>query len=243
MGRPTSGGPASFLGLRWLSTNLVEAVIGVHGGLKFYRGAARAARAYVELDRSRADDYYLSEGSGVAERLIATPDVGVERVGSMDGETCERWVAGVDLDTDQKRGHVRDDASALRFVEVVVNGPKTWSLAAALYPEVSAALDTAQDRAVGQIVNWVTGHATTRVGARGRQPQVPVERIEAAAIRHYASRAGDLHRHVHLQINARVWAAGAWRGLHSVALSWQCRPTTRHRLVNATCGRTRLPAA
>ena len=48
--------------------------------------------------------------------------------------------------------------------------------------------------------------------------QVPVERIEAAVIRHYTSRAGDPHRHLHLQINARVFAAGAWRGLHSVGV-------------------------
>ena len=47
---------------------------------------------------------------------------------------------------------------------------------------------------------------------------MPVERIEAAVIRHYTSRAGDPHRHLHLQINARVLAAGAWRGLHSVGV-------------------------
>ncbi len=37
-------------------------------------------------------------------------------------------------------------------------------------------------------------------------------------VRHYTSRAGDPHRHLHLQINARVFAAGAWRGLHSVGV-------------------------
>ena len=47
---------------------------------------------------------------------------------------------------------------------------------------------------------------------------MPVERIEAAVIRHYTSRAGDPHRHLHLQVNARVFAAGAWRGLHSVGV-------------------------
>jgi exodeoxyribonuclease V alpha subunit len=45
-----------------------------------------------------------------------------------------------------------------------------------------------------------------------------VEAIEAAVIRHYTSRAGDPHRHLHLQINARVFATGAWRGLHSVGV-------------------------
>ncbi len=160
----------------------------MHGGVKFYRGAARAARAYVERDRSRADDYYLGEGTGVAARLTATPDA-VERAGSMDGETYEQWVAGIDIDTGGKKGRVREDANALRFVEVVVNGPKTWSLAAALHPEISAALDAAQDRAAAEIVGWLAQHATTRVGPRGRQVQVPVERVEAAVIRHYTSRA------------------------------------------------------
>ena len=108
------------------------------------------------------------------------------------------------------------DEHALRFVEVTVNGPKAWSLAAALHPEISAALDAAQDKAAAEIVGWVASHATTRVGPRGRQVQVPVEKIEAAVIRHYTSRAGDPHRHLHLQINARVYAAGAWRGIHSV---------------------------
>ena len=37
-------------------------------------------------------------------------------------------------------------------------------------------------------------------------------------MRHYTSRAGDPHRHLHLQVNARVFAAGRWRGLDTVAL-------------------------
>ena len=189
----------------------------VHGGVKFYRGAASAARAYVERDRSRADDYYLGEGAGVATRLTATPD-GVEHAGELTGNTYEQWVAGIDVEPGKPKGRLRKDPNALRFVEVTVNGPKTWSLAAALHPEISAALDAAQGKAAGEIVGWVAQHATTRVGPRGRQVQVPVERIEAAVIRHYTSRAGDPHRHLHLQINARVWAAGGWRGLHSVGI-------------------------
>ena len=49
--------------------------------MKFYRGAAGAARSYVEADRSRADDYYLAEGTGLAERYVATPTAGVVRPG------------------------------------------------------------------------------------------------------------------------------------------------------------------
>ncbi len=74
----------------------------MHGGMKIYRGAAAAARHYVEADRSRADDYYLAEGSGVAMRFVAGIDnpeqrVTIERRADMDGATYEQWVAGYDV--------------------------------------------------------------------------------------------------------------------------------------------------
>jgi len=190
----------------------------MHGGVKVYRGAAATARHYVETDRARVDDYYLAEGTGLAERFTATPGAGVERIGTLDGDGYESWVAGLDPATGAPRGRLRTDANAVRFVEVVVNGPKSWSLAAALHPNVAEAYDAAMDRAAGQIVGWLAEHATTRVGPRGRQVQVPTERIEAVTVRHYTSRAGDPHRHLHLQINARVFAEGRWRGLHTVGV-------------------------
>lgn len=193
----------------------------MHGGVKFYRGSAAAARSYVEADHSRADDYYLADGSGVAEHYAVAAsgeELDLERRPDLDGPTYERWVAGYDVATDQAKGRLRNDDNALRFVEVVVNGPKTWSLVAALHPDIADAYDAAQTRAAEEIIEWIAEHATTRVGPRGRQGQVPVEGIEAAVIRHYTSRAGDPHRHLHLQINARVFAKGAWRGLHSVGV-------------------------
>jgi exodeoxyribonuclease V alpha subunit len=189
----------------------------MHGGVKFYRGAAAAARSYVEADHSRADDYYLAEGSGLAEHYIAGPGA-VQRVGELDGAAYERWVAGYDVLTGAAKGRLREDARALRFVEVVINGPKSWSLAAALHPDIATAYDAAMDRAASEVIGWVAEHATTRVGPRGRQVQVPIEQLEAAVVRHYTSRAGDPHRHLHVQINARVFARGAWRGLHSVGV-------------------------
>jgi conjugative relaxase-like TrwC/TraI family protein len=188
----------------------------MHGGVKVYRGAASAARAYVEADRSRVDDYYLAEGSGLARRFGASPDAGVTDLGVLDGDAYEAWVAGRHPVTGQAGGRLRQDGNAVRFVEITVNGPKTWSLAAALNPEVAAAYDAAQNRAAEQIIAWVAEHATTRVGPRDRQVQVPIEKLEAVTVRHYTSRAGDPHRHLHLQINARVFAKGQWRGLHTV---------------------------
>jgi hypothetical protein len=70
----------------------------------------------------------------------------------------------------------------------------------------------------GQIIGRLGEHATTRVGPRGGQVQVPVEVAEAVTVAHYTLRAGDPHRHLHLQINARVFAAGKWRGLHTVGV-------------------------
>ena len=198
----------------------------MHGGIKVYRGSPTAARNYVEAGRSRADDYYLAEGTGIADRYVASPspgsggyagDHGVRDGGTLDGDAYESWVAGYNQEG-RPKGRLRTDDKAVRFVEVVVNGPKTWSLVAALHPEIAVAYDAAQERAAREIIGWLAEHATTRVGPRGRQVQVRVEEIEAAVIRHYTSRAGDPHRHLHLQINARVWAAGKWRGLHTVGV-------------------------
>lgn len=71
------------------------------------------------------------------------------------------------MDNGRKKGRVPEDANALWFVEVTVNGLTTWSLAAALHPDLSAALDKAQDKAAVETASWVAQHATTPVGPTG----------------------------------------------------------------------------
>jgi thymidine kinase len=186
--------------------------------MKVYRGTAAAARNYLDVDRSRADDYYLAEGTGVARRFTTGPDRPVVELAGLTGDAYESWVAGLDPDSGEPRGRLRVDASAVRFVEIVVNGPKSWSLAAELHADVAAAYEAAQDNAAEQVIGWLGRHVTTRVGPRGAQVAVPVERLEAVTVRHYTSRAGDPHRHLHLQVNARVFAAGKWRGIDTVAV-------------------------
>src|SRR4051794_7377829 len=149
----------------------------MHGGMKVYAGAPAAARHYVEADRGRADDYYLAEGTGIARRFTTGLDGRVQELAPASGDAYEAWVAGLDPDTGEPRGWLRTDAQAVRFVEVVVNGPKSWSLAAALHPDIAAAYAAAQDRAAEQIIGWLAGHATTRLGPRGGQVQVPFERL------------------------------------------------------------------
>jgi exodeoxyribonuclease V alpha subunit len=111
----------------------------MHGGVKVYRGAPAAARNYLDADRSRADDYYLAEGTGVARRFTAGPDAPLVELRPLTGEGYEAWVGGLDPVTGQLRGRVRTDPRAVRFVEVTINGPKSWSLAAELHPDVASA--------------------------------------------------------------------------------------------------------
>jgi exodeoxyribonuclease V alpha subunit len=190
----------------------------MHGGVKVYRGHARGARRYLEADCALADDYYLAEGTGLAQLYAVDAEGQVRELAALQGDAYEAWVAGVDPATGVPKGRLRHDERAVRFLEVTVNGSKSWSLAAELHPDIAAAYEAAQDRVAGQVIGWLGQHAVARVGPRGRQVAVPVERLEAVTVRHYTSRAGDPHRHLHLQVNARVWAAGAWRGLDTVAV-------------------------
>ena len=143
--------------------------------MKVYAGAATAARQYLEADRGRADDYYLAEGNGIARRYTAGDGARVMELAPLTGDSYEAWVAGRNPETGIPRGRLRTDERAVRFVEVVVNGPKSWSLAAALHPDIAVAYDAAQDRAAAQIIAWLADHATTRVGPAGGQVQTPVD--------------------------------------------------------------------
>jgi hypothetical protein len=67
----------------------------MRGGMKVYAGSPAAARAYLEADRGRADDYYLTEGTGLARRFVARDGRVVERA-PLAGEGYETWVAGRD---------------------------------------------------------------------------------------------------------------------------------------------------
>ncbi|MFC4244008.1 MobF family relaxase [Gryllotalpicola reticulitermitis] len=194
----------------------------MHGGVILFRGSGTDARRYLESDRSRADDYYLEGGTALAE-FVAVDGRGevVGELGLTAGEYAQ-WVDWVNPLTGESMGIPRLPGNGRRgsprFAEMVVNVPKSLSVAAALHPEVSDALDAAQRDAVAEIRSWLGQHSVTRVGPRGRQEVAPVEQLETVAVSHKTSRAGDPHRHIHFQIGTRVWAAGAWRGLDTGAL-------------------------
>lgn len=201
----------------------------MRGGVVFYRGPGAAARAYLEADHSHADEYYLENGEAVAE-WTALDSTGVVRAASqLDGDTYQAWVDWRDPLTGEQRGIPRDEVrvssngevvtrpASPRFAEMTVNCDKSLSVAAALNPEVSAALDAAQADAAAAMGAYLAQNSVTRVGPRGAQEFVPVERFEQVSVVHRTSRAGDPHRHIHVQWNTRVFADGKWRGLHTAA--------------------------
>lgn len=194
----------------------------MHGGVILFRGTGADARRYVEADRSRADDYYLGPDASVAAFTVLDGAGNVAAALGLDPEAYAGWVDWVNPVTGESMGRPRlpgeGRQGSPRFAEMVVNAPKSLSIAAALHPEVSAALDRAQQDAVAEIQRWLAQHSVTRVGPRGKQEVVPVQQLQTVAVSHRTSRAGDPHRHVHFQIGTRVWAAGKWRALDTAAL-------------------------
>lgn len=192
------------------------------GGVILFRGSGMDARRYLESDRSRADEYYLEGGVALAEFSVVDGTGAVIGEGALSPEQYAEWVDWVNPLTEESRGKPRlpgeGRQGSPRFAEIVVNAPKSLSIAAALHPEVSEALDAAQRDAVAEIRVWLGQHSVTRVGPRGKQEVVSIEQLETVAVSHKTSRAGDPHRHIHFQIGTRVWAAGAWRGLDTGAL-------------------------
>ncbi|WP_422936275.1 MobF family relaxase [Sinomonas sp. P47F7] len=191
------------------------------GGVTLFRGDGAAARRYVESDRSRADDYYLGDVA-VAKFVQLDRDGEVTVIRDLAPDAYAAWVDWAHPITGERLGAPRQAGDGRlgspRFAEMVINAPKSLSIAAALHPEVSAALDAAQQDAAAEIRRWLARHSVTRVGPRGAQEVVPAEELHTVAVTHRTSRAGDPHRHIHLQIGTRVRAAGAWLALDTAAL-------------------------
>ncbi|MFV0432875.1 MAG: MobF family relaxase [Leucobacter sp.] len=192
------------------------------GGVILFRGTGAAARRYLESDKSTADEYYLEGGTALAEFAVSRHDGEVIEARTLDPEGYADWVDWIDPITGTTMGtpRVASDRSkeSPRFAEMVINAPKSLSIAAVLHPAVSDALDAAQQDAAEEIRRWFAEHSVTRVGARNAREIVPVQQLQTVTVAHKTSRAGDPHRHIHFQIGTRVYAAGKWRGLDTAAL-------------------------
>ncbi|GAB3036504.1 MobF family relaxase [Parafrigoribacterium mesophilum] len=192
------------------------------GGVILFRGTGTAARRYLESDRSTADEYYLEAGTALAAFTVTDDHGEVLDTRTLDPEEYAAWVDWIDPITGTSMGTPRGAGermrSSPRFAEMVINAPKSLSIAAALHVEVSDALDAAQQDAAAEIRRWLAQHSVTRVGPRNAREVVPVQQLQTLAVAHKTSRAGDPHRHIHFQIGTRVYAGGKWRGLDTAAM-------------------------
>ncbi|MGP5055236.1 MobF family relaxase [Brachybacterium paraconglomeratum] len=192
------------------------------GGVLLFRGNGAAARRYVEADHSRADEYYLGADDAVAEYAVLDGAGEVTAARSLSAGEYEAWVDWVNPVTGESMGTPRKPGEGSKgsplFAEMTINAAKSLSVAAALHPEVSDALDAAQQDALAEIRRWLGQHSVTRVGPREAREVLPIEQMQVVGISHKTSRAGDPHRHIHMQIGTRVWAAGKWRALDTAAL-------------------------
>jgi exodeoxyribonuclease V alpha subunit len=199
----------------------------VKGGMHFYRGSGLGAAKYFDEGHQGAEAYYSENARVVVE--IDTWKAG-ERAGrttlAAEGDLI-KWVEGIDPKSGEVKGLIRTggaDRQPLRFVEVVVNNPKSLSIVASQNPVVSAAFDAVLDRQADEIARYLSAVAVTRIGPRGAQVEVGNLTVETARVRHLTSREGDPHRHVHLMMNTRVKSPDeSWRGLHSAGIRQQIR--------------------
>ena len=200
--------------------------------MHFYRGSGTGAARYFDEGHQGAESYYTEASRSGAARVAVEIDTWA--AGERSGPTVQagpgdliRWVEGIDLATGEMKGLIRSggkDRQPLRFVEVVVNNPKSLSIVASQNPTVAAAVDRVLTRQADEISAYLSSVAVTRTGPRGGQVEVGGLSVETARVRHLTSREGDPHRHVHLMVNTRVRTAdGEWRGLHSAAVRQHIR--------------------
>lgn len=178
-------------------------------------GAAGMVRYLSTCGHSRADEYLSEHGQAlVTWRGIGADGKLVER--ELDADQFARFMAGFDPDTGESRWAQRVEPEHVAVVDFLVNGPKEWSILAVLDPDVRAALLRGQVDAERAVLRYLWENGTVQVKQAGRVVRVPVERIEIASVQHFSSRAADPHFHRHMEISARVWAAGKWRALDSL---------------------------
>ena len=193
------------------------------GGVILFRGSGTDARRYLESDRSAPTSTTSRAGHRSPSSRSSTATATVIGEGALTPIEYAQWVDWINPLTGESMGKPRlagdGRQGSPRFAEMVVNAPKSLSIAAALAPRgircarCGAARRGRRDTRHG--LASTPSPASARAESSG---SCRVEQLETVAVSHKTSRAGDPHRHMHFQIGTRVWAAGAWRGLDTTAL-------------------------
>jgi len=81
----------------------------MHGGVILFRGTGADALRYVESDRSRADDYYLGDATGISYTVLNASGETISSRGLSAGEYAG-WVDWSNPDSGERMGRPRDGA-------------------------------------------------------------------------------------------------------------------------------------
>ncbi|MFF2051134.1 AAA family ATPase [Leifsonia sp. NPDC058194] len=132
------------------------------------------------------------------------------------------WVDGLDPITGERRGRDLESPVADLILDATINAPKSFSIAAMLDPELSAAYEDLQDRLRDRIVKLWQSELNARRG-KGGAIREDLARIEVVELRHERSRSLDPHKHRHLWLNVKVQGVdGKWSNIDTrVALRFQ----------------------
>lgn len=192
------------------------------GGMYFYRGSGAVAARSVLHGHSGTETYSTDAPQG--EVTVVTWAAG-ERTGTTtlaEPGDLVRWVEGIELGSGFPKGAIRPGGGyrqPLRFVEMLVNNPKSLSVVATQNPAVATALDRVLERQADEIARYLSSVAVTRIGPKGAQREVGGLTVETARVMHRTSRAGDPYAHIRLMLNTRVKTPDdTWHALHSAAI-------------------------
>lgn len=166
---------------------------------------ALAAAGYADAVMTR----YIVENGGIRDDLLTRTEL-------------KDWVDGVDPITGERRGRDLESPVADLILDATINAPKSFSIAAMLDPELTAAYEDLQDRLRDRIIKLWQSELNARRGKQGAVRE-GLARIEVVELQHERSRSLDPHKHRHLWLNVKVQGLdGKWSNVDTrVALRFQ----------------------
>lgn len=125
------------------------------------------------------------------------------------------WLTGHDPITGEDRGRQRLSADADLVLDGTINHPKSYSIAALLYPDLASEFEALQDRLRDRVLTTWQATLNARRGHNGLIRE-ELHRIEVVELLHRRSRALDPHIHRHLWLNVKVRGIdGRWSNIDS----------------------------
>lgn len=158
------------------------------------------------------EKYAEASDATVSRFIVASGRIGSDE---LTAGGLRVWITGHDPITGEERGRSRLSPDADLLLDGTINHPKTYSVAALLYPELAVEFEELQDRLRDRILLTWQAELNARRGHNGLIRE-DITRIEVVELQHRRSRALDPHIHRHLWLNIKVLGVdGRWTNLDS----------------------------